>query len=222
VIVLGIDPGTASMGWGIVERAGGNLRAVDYGLLSTSPDLPLPERLAAIHAHVAELIETHHPDLLAVERLFFSKNAQSAFGVGQARGVVLLAAAQADVPVREATPNEVKVGVTGYGNAEKGQVARMVTVILGLAEVPTPDDTADALAIGICIANAERAGDRLNAGTGGAKAATMDRAAIAPIVRGETPYERAVREALSSEARSSKTAKASKPGRAASGTTSNG
>jgi crossover junction endodeoxyribonuclease RuvC len=220
VIVLGIDPGTALMGWGIVKRTGGSLRAVDYGLLSTSPDLPLPDRLAAIHAHVAELIETHHPDLLAVERLFFSKNAQSAFGVGQARGVVLLAAAQAHVPVREATPNEVKVGVTGYGNAEKGQVARMVAVILGLAEPPTPDDTADALAIGISIANAERAGDRLNAGTGGARAATLDRAAIAPIVRGETPYERAVREALSTEAKASKGSKGSKPARAAGGPTS--
>ena len=215
MIVLGIDPGTASMGWGIVERTGGNLRAVDYGLLSTSADLPLPDRLAAIHAHVAELIETHHPDLVAVERLFFSKNAQSAFGVGQARGVVLLAAAQAGVPVREATPNEVKVGVTGYGNAEKGQVARMVTVILALAEVPTPDDTADALAIGICIANAERAGDRLNAGTGAAKAATLDRAAIAPIVRGETPYERAVREAIASEV---KAAKPAGPGRSTAAT----
>jgi crossover junction endodeoxyribonuclease RuvC len=206
VIVLGIDPGTAAMGWGIVERTGGHLRAVDYGCLTTSPDQPLPDRLNQIHAHVAELIETHHPDLLAVERLFFSKNAQSAFGVGQARGVVLLAAAQAGVPVREATPNEVKVGVTGYGNADKGQVARMVSVILQLPDVPTPDDTADALAIGISIANAERAGDRVNAGTAGAKAATLDRAAVAPIVRGETPYERAVRDALRSEAKAARAA----------------
>ena len=198
------------MGYGIVERTGGHLREVDYGVLTTSPDMALPDRLLAIHAHVAELIETHHPDLVAVERLFFSKNAQSAFGVGQARGVVLLAAAQAGVPVREATPNEVKLGVTGYGNADKGQVARMVTVILGLAEVPTPDDAADALAIGICIANAERAGDRLNAGTAGAKAATMDRAAVAPIVRGETPYERSVREALAAETRAAKAARAAR------------
>jgi crossover junction endodeoxyribonuclease RuvC len=119
VIVLGIDPGTAAMGYGIVERNGSTLRAVDYGCLTTSPDSPLPDRLHQIHAMVAELIETHRPDLLAVERLFFSKNAQSAFGVGQARGVVLLAAAQAGIPVREATPNEVKMGVTGYGNADK-------------------------------------------------------------------------------------------------------
>jgi crossover junction endodeoxyribonuclease RuvC len=198
VIVLGIDPGTAAMGYGIVERRGGNLRAVDFGVLTTSPDSPLPDRLNEIHATVAELIETHKPDLLAVERLFFSRNAQSAFGVGQARGVVLLAAAQAGIPVREATPNEIKVGVTGYGAADKEQVGRMVAVILQLAEVPTPDDTADALAAAIYIANSERPGDRLNHGSG-ARATVMDRAAIAPIVRGETPYERSVREALARE-----------------------
>jgi crossover junction endodeoxyribonuclease RuvC len=212
VIILGIDPGTATMGYGIVERTGGHLRAVDYGALVTSPDLPLPERLASIHACVAELIETHHPDLLAVERLFFSKNAQSAFGVGQARGVVLLAAAQAGIPVREATPNEVKVGVTGYGNADKEQVGRMVGVILQLPEVPTPDDTADALAIAIAIANAERAGDRVNAGGAAKGSAVLDRSAVAPISRGETPYERAVRDALAAETRAAKaaTAKASR------------
>jgi crossover junction endodeoxyribonuclease RuvC len=203
VIVLGIDPGTAAMGYGIVERNGGSLRAVDYGCLTTSADSPLPDRLHEIHATVTELIETHKPDLLAVERLFFSKNAQSAFGVGQARGVVLLAAAQAGIPVREATPNEVKVGVTGYGAADKEQVGRMVTVILQLAEVPTPDDTADALAIAIHTANAERPGDHLNARGSSARATVMDRAAVAPIVRGETPYERSVREALVREARAS-------------------
>ena len=201
MIILGIDPGTASLGYGIVERTGGSLRAVDYGCVTTSPDMALPERLRHIHSMVAELIETHHPDLVAVERLFFSRNAQSAFGVGQARGVVLLAAAQAGIPVREATPNEVKIGVTGYGNADKGQVARMVTVILQLPEVPTPDDTADALATAISVANAERPGDRVNTGTGAARAPIMDRSAIQPIVRGETPYERSVREAITREAK---------------------
>jgi len=202
VIVLGIDPGTAAMGYGIVERTGGSLRAVDYGCLTTSADSPLPDRLNQIHATVAELIETHKPDLLAVERLFFSRNAQSAFGVGQARGVVLLAAAQAGIPVREATPNEVKVGVTGYGSADKEQVGRMVAVILQLAEVPTPDDTADALAIAVHTANAERPGDHLN-GRSPARATVMDRSAVAPIVRGETPYERSVREAIAREAKAS-------------------
>lgn len=195
MIVLGIDPGTAALGYGIVERTGGGLRAVDYGCLMTSPDEALPDRLHRIHARVAELIDTHAPGLLAVERLFFSRNAQTAFAVGQARGVVLLAAAQAGVPVREATPNEVKMGVTGYGNAEKGQVARMVAVILGLAEVPTPDDAADALAVAICLANAERTGGSAT-GRAHTGAPVLDRAAIAPIARGETPYERAVRDAL--------------------------
>lgn len=203
MIVLGIDPGTAAMGFGIVERNGGGLRAVDYGCLTTSPDSPLPDRLNVIHARVAELIETHNPDLVAVERVFFSRNAQTAFAVGQARGVVLLAAAQANVPVREATPNEVKMAVTGYGAADKGQVGRMVAVILQLADVPSPDDASDALAIAICSANAERAADRLNAGTGAGKAPLLDRSAVAPIVRGETPYERSVREALANEAKAS-------------------
>jgi crossover junction endodeoxyribonuclease RuvC len=201
MIVLGIDPGTAALGYGIVERTGGVLRAVDYGCLTTSADSSLPERLRAIHAHVVELIETHSPDIVAVERLFFSKNAQTAFAVGQARGVVLLAAAQAGVPVREATPNEVKMGVTGYGSADKEQVGRMVAVILQLAEIPTPDDTTDALATAICIANSERASDHRNAGTGGGTAPVMDRSAIGPITRGDTPYERAVREALALEAK---------------------
>jgi crossover junction endodeoxyribonuclease RuvC len=200
MIVLGIDPGTAALGYGIVERTGSRLRAVDYGTLTTSADAPLPDRLHQIHALVSELIETHRPDLVAVERLFFSKNAQTAFAVGQARGVVLLAAAQARVPVREATPSEVKAAVTGYGNAEKGQVARMVTAILELAEVPTPDDTSDALAIAVCTANRERPEGRTTAG-GDARAPILDRAAVAPIARGETPYERSVREALSREDR---------------------
>ncbi len=201
MIVLGIDPGTAALGYGILERTGAVLRAIDYGCLTTTADWSLPDRLNAIHAHVSELIETHAPDLVAVERLFFSRNAQTAFAVGQARGVVLLAAAQAGVPVREATPNEVKMAVTGYGAADKAQVGRMVAVILQLAEVPTPDDTSDALAIAVCIANAERAADRLNGGTGAGKASLLDRSAVNPIVRGETPYERSVREALARESR---------------------
>lgn len=198
MIVLGIDPGTAALGFGVVERTGASLRAVDYGVVATSPDLPLPERLLRIHGALTELIETHQPGLVAVERLFFSRNAQTAFGVGQARGVVLLAAAQHGIPVREATPNEIKLAVTGFGNADKEQVGRMVGVILGLDRPPAPDDAADALACAISVANAERPGERVNAA---APSAVLDRAAIAPIARGETPYERAVREALASEAR---------------------
>jgi crossover junction endodeoxyribonuclease RuvC len=192
VIVLGIDPGTASLGYGIVERTGIALRAVDYGVLSTSPDLPLPERLLAVHRLVADLVALHRPAVVGVERLFFGTNAQTALGVGQARGVVLLAAAQAGIPVREATPNEVKTAIAGYGAADKGQVQRMVRVVLGMAELPTPDDAADALAMAIWVASTERAGTT-------DRSATLDRAAVAPIVRGQSPYERAVREALERE-----------------------
>jgi len=192
VIVLGIDPGTASLGYGIVERTGGRLREVDHGCLTTSPDLSLPERLLAIHALVDELISLHQPDLLGIERLFFSRNVQTAFAVGQARGVVLLAAAQHGTSVREATPNEVKSAITGYGAADKEQVQRMVQLVLGMSELPRPDDAADALAIATWVANTERAGLQATAGV-------LDRAAVAPITRGETGYERAVREALTTE-----------------------
>ncbi len=190
--VLGIDPGTAAMGYGIVERTGGRLREVDHGCLVTSPDLPLPERLLAIHTMVDELLSLHEPDLVGVERLFFSRNVQTALGVGQARGVVLLTAAQHGTPVREATPSEVKSAITGYGAADKEQVQRMVQLVLGMAELPWPDDAADALAIAVWVANTDR-------GRALATAGVLDRASAAPITRGETGYERAVREALATE-----------------------
>jgi len=195
VIVLGIDPGTARMGYGIVERTGSRLRMVDAGCLQTAPELPLAKRLQAIHELLVDLIELHSPDLVAVERLFFSKNAQTAFAVGQARGVVLLAAAQADVPIREATPNEVKTAVAGYGAADKEQVGRMVAVLLNLDAPPHPDDAADAVAVAIWAANSERDG------VAGAAPATrpvgaLDRSAVTPAASGESSYDRAVREAL--------------------------
>ncbi len=132
----------------------------------------------------------------AVERLFFSRNAQTAFAVGQARGVVLLAGAQHGTPVCEATPNEVKSAIAGYGAADKEQVQRMVQLVCGMTELPRPDDAADALAIAIWAANTARVGSS-TAGPG--SAGVLDRAAVAPITRGETGYERAVREALAEE-----------------------
>jgi crossover junction endodeoxyribonuclease RuvC len=206
MIVLGIDPGTAAMGWGIVEAKGGRVRLVDAGCLTTTPDASLPARLLEIHGLLDELIALHRPDIVAVERLFFSRNVQTAFAVGQARGVVLLAAAQAAVPVREATPNEVKVAVTGYGNADKEQVGRMVAVCLGLDAPPRQDDTADALAIAIWAANAERPGvDR--------RSSVLDRASVNPIeANGNgngSSYERAVREALAREKAPARTGPAS-------------
>ena len=193
MIVLGIDPGTAALGYGIVESSRGRVREVDHGCLVTSPDTALPERLLAVHAIVDELIAVHSPRLLAIERLFFSKNAQTAFAVGQARGVVLLAAAQHRVPVVEATPNEVKSAIAGYGAADKEQVQRMVQLVLGMAELPRPDDAADALAIAVWGAHSAREGSsRLSP--------VMDRAAVAPIARGESGFDRAVKDALAKEA----------------------
>ncbi len=156
MIVLGIDPGTAATGYGVVERNGSRLRAIDYGCIVTPSTASLAERLLEIHEAISELIDTHQPQLVAVERLFFNKNVQTAFAVGQARGAVLLTAAQHGVPVFEFTPNEVKVAVTGNGRAPKDQVQRMVQVVLGLPELPRPDDAADALAIAICLAHSHR------------------------------------------------------------------
>ena len=191
--VLGIDPGTAALGYGIVERSGGRLREIDHGCLTTSPDITLPERLLAIHALVDELIALHEPDVVGVERLFFSKNVQTALAVGQARGVILLAAAQHGIEVREATPSEVKSAITGYGAADKEQVARMVQLVCGMTERPRPADAADALAIAAWVANTQHTTVRA------VGAPVLDRAAIPPIQRGETSYERAVREALAAE-----------------------
>ena len=192
MIILGIDPGTAALGYGIVEQTSGRLREIDHGCLTTSPDLPLGERLLAIHDLVSDLIALHEPAIVAVERLFFSRNAQTAMAVGHARGVVLLAAAEHGRPVREATPNEVKSAVTGYGAADKEQVQRMVQLVLGMATRPTPDDAADALAIAVCIAN--RVGQPSRTG-----AAILDRGASAPIERGGSAYDRAVAEAIARE-----------------------
>lgn len=154
--VLGIDPGTARTGYGIVERDGNKLKVVDYGCLETVASAPAAERLLSIHTGVLHLIELHRPEMVGVERLFFNRNVQTAFAVGQARGVVLLAAATHGLPVHEYGPHEVKIAVTGYGRADKVQVQRMVQALLGLAELPRPDDAADALAVAICLAHGLR------------------------------------------------------------------
>ena len=156
MIVLGIDPGTAATGYGVVERVGAKLRALDYGCLETLPTQELPARLLEIHRAVTELILTHKPVQMGVERLFFNKNVQTAFAVGQARGVVLLAAAEHGLPVFEYGPHEVKLAVTGYGRADKRQVQLMVQAVLGMAVLPRPDDAADALAVAICVAHARQ------------------------------------------------------------------
>jgi crossover junction endodeoxyribonuclease RuvC len=180
------------LGYGLIERTGSRLRSIDYGVIKTPADMTLPDRLEAIYLSLTDLIELHTPDMVGVERLFFTKNVQTAFAVGQARGVILLAAARHDLEIREATPNEVKVATAGHGSASKDQVQRMVQAILGLPEIPEPDDAADALAIAICVAHRERAVSRIPTGS-------LDRSAIKPATGGLTPYDKAVREALRRE-----------------------
>ncbi|MEX1336322.1 MAG: crossover junction endodeoxyribonuclease RuvC [Candidatus Limnocylindrales bacterium] len=154
MIVLGIDPGTARLGYGLVERQGSTLTMLDYGCLETINDRPLEQRLLLIHEGIDELIRSHRPEAMGVERLFFNKNVQTAMAVGQARGVVLLTAAQHGLPVLEYGPHEVKLAVTGYGKAPKDQVQRMVQLVLSMSQVPKPDDAADALAVAVCAAHA--------------------------------------------------------------------
>lgn len=152
-MILGIDPGAATAGFGVVEAWQGKLSPAGYGTIRTPAGLPLPERLRQIYDGAHQLFDQYQPDVVAVEQLFFSKNVTTAFSVGQARGVFLLCAAQRGVPVVEYPPHEVKLAVTGEGRAAKAQVAFMVRALLGLAETPRPDDAADALAIAICHAH---------------------------------------------------------------------
>lgn len=153
MLVLGIDPGTASTGYGLVEGTGARLSPIADGVIETRAGVALERRLTEIHAAVGQLLDVHRPDAVAVEELYFGANVRTAFAVGQARGVVLLAAGQRGIPARSYTPQQVKAGVCGSGRAAKDQVGRMVARLLGLAAVPTPDHAADALAVAICELN---------------------------------------------------------------------
>jgi crossover junction endodeoxyribonuclease RuvC len=151
--VLGIDPGTATTGYGVVEENRGELRALAFGAIRTPADQPLPTRLQAIYRGVKKLALEWEPSTAAVEELFFSSNVRTAMSVGQARGVALLALADAGLSVAEYTPLTVKQAITGYGSADKAQMQEMIRLLLGLAEPPKPDDAADALAVAICHLN---------------------------------------------------------------------
>ncbi len=153
VIVLGIDPGVANTGYGVVAHDRGRLVALDGGVIETRAGLDAGTRLTEIFARVGELMDRYGPDAVAVEDLYFGANARSAFAVGQARGVVILAAGQRTIPCRSYTPQQVKAAVCGSGRAGKGQVQRMVQTLLALPEPPSPDHAADALAVAICHAN---------------------------------------------------------------------
>ena len=156
MVILGIDPGIATTGYALLHKEGSKLLALDYGVILTSAKEEPPARLSKIYDELNRLFDLHKPDEIATERLFFSKNETTAFGVGRTIGVVLLCAAQRNVPWVEYTPMQVKQAVVGYGGAEKKQVQFMVQKLLNLPEVPKPDDAADAVAIAICHAHSVR------------------------------------------------------------------
>ncbi|MBI5079033.1 crossover junction endodeoxyribonuclease RuvC [Candidatus Saganbacteria bacterium] len=150
MLTLGIDPGTAATGFGLVRQCGDRLLQVGHGCILTSPAEAAHERLAKIYSGLKKLIDDYKPDMVAVERLYFGSNSKTALAVGQARGMVLLAAAERKIPISEYTPLEVKIAITGYGKAGKKQIQQMVKNLLNLSQFPKPDDAADALAVAIC------------------------------------------------------------------------
>ncbi len=156
MLTLGIDPGTAITGYGLVREGTEGLRLVDCGVITTPAGQPLAERLQTIYRGLAELIAAHRPDAAAVEELFFSRNVRTALSVGHARGVTLLALADAGLPIYEYKPLEVKQAIAGYGGADKRQVQEMVRMLLNLESIPRPDDAADAVAVAVCHIHSAR------------------------------------------------------------------
>lgn len=148
--VIGIDPGTAMTGWGIVEEEDQGLNLVACGVVTTPAGTPLPQRLQSIYRELTSIVQQYRPDSSAIEELFFSKNAKTALAVGHGRGAAMLALANADLSIVEYKPLEVKQALTGHGSADKRQIQQMVKLLLALDEIPRPDDAADALAVAIC------------------------------------------------------------------------
>lgn len=148
--IMGIDPGFATLGYGIIEKKGNHFSVCGYGAVTTAPGIPMPDRLKQIYCELMEIIAEYEPDAASIEELFFNTNITTAIQVAQARGVAILACANSGVSIAEYTPLQIKLGLVGYGRAEKKQVQQMVKTILNLKEVPKPDDTADALAAAIC------------------------------------------------------------------------
>lgn len=156
MIIMGVDPGYATMGYGIVEKRGNSFKPLTYGVITTKPDTETAERLKIIYHGLLDLIDEYQPEVMAVEDLFFNKNVKTAIKVGQARGVIMLAGANKGLPVHEYTPLQVKQGVVGYGRASKMQVRQMVKTLLNLRKIPKKADSADALAIAICHGHSSR------------------------------------------------------------------
>jgi crossover junction endodeoxyribonuclease RuvC len=154
--ILGIDPGTATVGWAIIDLNAGTLGIVDFGHISTRPETPMTERLLEISENLGEIIMKYRPREAGVEELFFAKNVKTAMTVSQARGAILLTLERFRVSIYEYKPNEIKLSLTGYGRADKAQIQTMVKAILKLKSIPKPDDAADACAIAICHANSRK------------------------------------------------------------------
>lgn len=153
MIICGIDPGIAIVGYGVLEYKGNKFKVIDYGSVQTTNEYSFPERLKTVYDEISMLLDKYNPDAFAIEELFFNKNVKTAITVGQARGVQILAAVNRGLNVYEYTPLQVKQGVVGYGRANKRQVQEMVKILLGLEKIPKPDDVADALAVAICHAH---------------------------------------------------------------------
>lgn len=162
--ILGIDPGTATMGWGVIRMEGNRIRHVQHAAITTPSDWEMPRRLAHLFDGITELIRGYRPETVAVEELFFNTNATTAITVGQARGMAILAAYKAGIPVAEYTPLQVKQAITSYGRADKRQMQEMVRALLNLREIPRPDDAADGLAVAICHAFSSRMSDKVGVG----------------------------------------------------------
>ena len=162
MIILGIDPGTAITGYGVIENNQGKLKAIDYGCILTDKKLKMPERLNLLGEELKKIIKKYKPQAMAVEELFFFKNAKTVITVGQARGVVLFVGKNTGLDIHEYTPLQVKQAVVGYGRADKKQVQQMVKAILALNEIPKPDDAADALAVAICCASSIKFEEKVN------------------------------------------------------------
>ena len=153
MVILGIDPGYAIIGWGVIEYNANKFRVIDYGAVTTSAKTPFPRRLCDIYNGICDIVKKYEPEVLSMEKLFYNNNAKTVIDVAQARGVITLAAQQNSLKIAEYTPLQVKQSVTGYGRAVKKQVQEMTRIILNLEKIPKPDDTADALAMAICHAH---------------------------------------------------------------------
>lgn len=153
MIILGMDPGLAISGYGLIEYVGNKFKMLEYGCVTSEPSMPFPLRLRHIYESYIEMIDKYKPDAIAIEELFYNKNVKTAIAIGEARGVHLLAGQMKDIPLYEYTPLQIKQGIVGYGRAEKKQVQEMVKLILGLDKIPKPDDAADGLAVAICHAH---------------------------------------------------------------------